>query len=39
MQVYKRISKMLFFRDLPVNGAFFSKSTPFVPQFKDIQVM
>lgn len=28
---------MLFFRDLPANGAIFSKSTPFVPRFKNIR--
>ena len=31
MQANKWISKRLFFRDLPSNGAIFSKSTPFVP--------
>ncbi len=30
---------MLFFRDLPPNGAIFSKSTPFVPRFKNIRDM
>ena len=35
MQAYKGISKFLFFRDLPANGAIFSKSTPFVPRFKN----
>ncbi len=39
MQANKRISKRLFFRELPANGAIFSKSTPFVPRFKNIRDM